>query len=95
LLKKSALFELIKVRPENETLRFWVPGCASGEEAFSLAILVREAMEAAKKRFEVQIFCTELDHAAIDAARSGQYPAGIAVDVSADRLERYFIRDDS
>jgi len=94
-LKKSALSELFKSRPDNYTFRFWVPGCASGEEVFSLAILMREAMEAAKMRFEVQIFGTDLDHASIEAARSGQYPAGIAVDVSAQSLERYFVRDDS
>jgi two-component system, chemotaxis family, CheB/CheR fusion protein len=94
-LKKSALSELLKSRSDNYTFRFWVAGCASGEEVFSLAILMREAMEAAKTRFEVQIFGTDLDNAAIGAARSGQYPAGIAVDVSPQRLERFFIRDDS
>jgi len=94
-LKKSALSKLLKSRPDNYLFRFWVPGCASGEEVFSLAILMREVMEAAKKRFEVQIFGTDLDHAAINTARSGEYPAGIAVDVSPQRLEHFFIRDDS
>lgn len=94
-LGKLAMSELLKSRPDTHTFRFWVPGCASGEEVFSMAILMQEVMAVAKTHREVQIFGTDLDYAAIDAARSSQYPAGIAVDVSAQRLERYFIREDS
>lgn len=94
VLAKSALPDLLRSRPDNYALRIWSPGCATGEEAYSLAILVREVMETMKRHVEVQIFGTDLDHAAIDVARNGQYPDGIAVDVSAPRLERCFVRED-
>lgn len=89
------LEKLAKERPENYALRAWVPGCATGEEAFSLAITLRECMDKVKRHFDVQVFGTDLDADAIEAARAGQYPDGIAVDVSPKRLERYFVREDS
>lgn len=88
------LEKLIRSRPENALIRVWVPGCASGEEAYSLAILLREAMDKTKRHLEVQIFGTDLDADAIETARAGQYPDGIAVDVSPERLERFFLRED-
>jgi two-component system CheB/CheR fusion protein len=94
-LARTMLPDLLKTRPDNYTLRVWVPGCASGEEVFSLAILLRECMESLKRRFDVQIFGTDLDSEAIDIARNGQYPDGIAVDVSPQRLERFFGREGS
>jgi two-component system, chemotaxis family, CheB/CheR fusion protein len=94
-LGKLAMSELLKSRPDTHTIRSWVPGCASGEEVYSIAILMREVMEAAKTHRPVQIFGTDLDPAVIRVARSGQYPAGTAVDVSAERLKRYFILEDS
>src|SRR5262245_3061718 len=86
--------ELLKPKSEDYALRFWVPGCATGEEAFSLAIVLRECMEKMNRHFSVQIFGTDLDAEAIETARSGQYPDGIAVDLSPKRLERYFVRED-
>jgi PAS domain S-box-containing protein len=94
-LGKLVMSELLESRTVAHTMRFWVPGCASGEEVFSIAILICEAMEAANTHRPVQIFGTDLDPAAIRAARGGQYPVGTAVDVSAERLERYFVREDS
>ena len=94
-LAKNALRELFRSRPENYTLRAWAPGCASGEEVYSLAMVFRECMHSLKRHFEVQIFGTDLDAAAIDTARNGQYPDGIAVDVSPERLEHNFLRDGS
>lgn len=88
------LDDLVKSRPEDYVLRVWIPGCATGEEAYSLAIMLREAMEASKKYFDVQIFGTDLDAEAIDTARAGQYPDGIASDIPAKRLDRYFVRDE-
>jgi two-component system, chemotaxis family, CheB/CheR fusion protein len=90
---KTTLTELLKSRPDNYTLRVWVPGCASGEEVYSLAIVLRECMESLKRRFEVQIFGTDLDSEAIDVARNGQYPDGIAVDVPPKRVVRDFVRE--
>jgi two-component system CheB/CheR fusion protein len=94
-LAKDFLPELLRSRPDNHVIRIWVPGCATGEEVYSIAILMREAIEASKRPFEVQIFGTDLDSEAIDMARSGQYPDGITLDCSEKRIERYFMREDN
>ncbi len=88
------LKKLLRSRPDNYTVRAWVPGCATGEEAFSLAIVLRECMDALNRHIDVQVFGTDLDADAIETARAGRYPEGIAVDVSPARLERYFTHDD-
>lgn len=78
---------------EGDPIRFWVPGCATGEEAYSLAMLVLE--EAARRDFrpEIQIFATDLDAGALSTAREGRFPASIEADVSDDRLRRFFLRE--
>ncbi|TFG59939.1 MAG: hypothetical protein E4H36_12920, partial [Spirochaetales bacterium] len=75
-------------------LRIWVAGCATGEEAYSLAILFTEAVEKTGKNFPLQIFATDLDGDAVTFARAGIYPEGISADVSEQRLDRFFIRED-
>lgn len=92
---RGPLEELVLSRPERSGLRVWVPGCATGEEVYSIAILISECMEKAKRRLEVQIFGTDLDAVAIETARTGRYPDGIAVDVSPERLKRYFAHDEN
>ena len=74
----SRLEERIKALPGDYTFRVWVPGCATGEEAYSLAILLQEIVERRERPLQVQIFATDLDDRAIDTARSGLYPEGIA-----------------
>lgn len=91
ILAHSALPEFVSNKPEGTPLRAWVPGCATGEEAYSLGILLAEVMEETKKHFDVQIFGTDLDRSAIDVARRGYYPAGISIDVSPQRLERFYL----
>jgi len=86
---------LIAACPDGHTLRAWVPGSATGEEAYSLAILLRECMTRLERPLDVQIFATDLDSTAIETARAGYYPDGIAVDVGAKRLERFFEREDN
>ena len=93
-LAKSALPALLKSRPDDYSFRIWAPGCATGQEVYSLAIVMRECIEAGKRPCDVQIFGTDLDNEAIEAARIGRYPEGISSDVSAQRLERFFTRDD-
>lgn len=93
-LGKTALKSLLNARPEDAVVRVWVPGCATGEEAFSLAILLRECADRMKKRFNFQVFATDLDNRAIETARAGVYPEGIAVDVSQERLARFFTKAD-
>ncbi len=91
-LKKEVLPALIS--GEQQTLRAWVAGCATGEEAYSLAILFAETLEKLKPRHKVtlQIFATDLDPQAIEKAREGIFPANIVTDVSAKRLERFFVK---
>jgi two-component system CheB/CheR fusion protein len=80
--------------PER-SVRFWVPGCSTGEEAYSLAILTREYLDELKQPFRVQVFATDIDAAAIEKARAGVYPDSIAADVSPERLSRFFTQEDS
>ena len=77
-------------------MRAWVPGCSTGEEAYSLAIVFKEAIEKFKQpgRFSLQVFATDLDNDAIGIARKGIFPSNIAADVSADRLNRFFSATD-
>ena len=75
-----------------EGVRVWVPGCATGEEAYSLAILFAEQMERAARQVKVQIFATDIDEAALQTARSGLYPAAIAGQLSQKRLAKFFIK---
>ena len=71
-------------------IRVWSPGCSTGEEAYSIAILLQERMEALKQSFKVQVFATDIDSQAIATARAGLYPASIAADISPERLARFF-----
>ena len=92
----SALRNLLATRTRSRPTipsRVWVPGCSTGEEAYSIAILIREYMDQAKKPLSVQIFATDLDPDAIDVARAGLYPMGIAQDLSPRRLKRFFTRE--
>jgi len=82
-------------KPANEPIRVWVPGCATGEEAYSIAMLLREQMDLMKKSFGVHIFATDIERKAIETARAGVYPAGIAADVSPKRLARFFTLQNS
>ena len=81
----------------GQALRGWVAGCSTGEEAYSLAMTFREAVERQKPRasFTLQIFATDLDRDAVDQARLGYYPANIATDVTPGRLSRFFVREKS
>ncbi len=79
--------------PDDYTFRVWVPGCATGEEAYSLAILLQEVLERLKRPLLTQIFATDLDERAILKARAGSYPEGITADVNAERLARFFARN--
>jgi two-component system CheB/CheR fusion protein len=91
-LAREVLPKLLDNRAAHETVRIWVPGCATGEEAYSLAILVREQLERISTPPEVQIFATDIDERALQIGRQGSYPAGIADDLSAERLQRFFVK---
>ncbi len=85
-----------QISSQDSILRAWIPGCSTGEEAYSLAIVFKEALEKSNPHGgpSLQIFATDIDADAIDIARKGLFPANIAADVSPDRLNRYFISSD-
>jgi two-component system CheB/CheR fusion protein len=92
-LYKEALPRLFADKPENYVFRIWIPGCASGEEAYSLVMLFHEYMDEIKQDFRLQIYATDIDDDAIASARAGTYPENIAIDVSPDRLRRFFVKE--
>jgi two-component system CheB/CheR fusion protein len=89
-LAERAIGPLMENKTADTPLRLWVPGCSTGEEAYSLAILLLEALEALEKFFEIKIFATDVNEDAISTARSGVYPETISADVSGERLRRFF-----
>ena len=95
-LRKQAFPALLADRTPGQTLRAWVPGCSTGEEAYSLAIAFREAADSltSKGRFAMQVFATDLDRDAIEKARQGFFPENIAADVSPERLNRFFTKEE-
>ncbi|GET34521.1 chemotaxis protein CheR [Prolixibacter bellariivorans] len=94
-LKEKVFPTLIKELPEGHVIRAWVPACSTGEEAYSLAIIFKEAMEKVNshKNLTLQIFATDLDHDAIDKARKGFFASNIAADVSSERIQKFFNRE--
>jgi two-component system CheB/CheR fusion protein len=95
-LKMTVITDYINKLPEGSMLRAWVPGCSTGEEAYSLAIVFKEATEKINPtgRFSLQVFATDLDNDAVEIARKGIFPPNIAADVSSDRLNRFFSATD-
>ena len=93
-LGTRALAHLVKGRDVDTPIRVWVPGCATGEEAYSIAILFAEQIAAEQSPCRVQIFATDVDEQALDAARGGSYPESIALDVTPPRLQRFFTHED-
>jgi two-component system CheB/CheR fusion protein len=89
-LEEQVIPALFEGRPAGAAVRVWSVGCSTGEEAYSLAILLVERMEALKQAYMVQVFATDIDSRAIATARAGLYPASIAADLSPERLTRFF-----
>jgi two-component system CheB/CheR fusion protein len=95
-LQKKAIPALLAERPAGGVLRAWVPGCSTGEEAYSLAMVFREVLAEVRptRSYSLQIFATDLDKDSIERARQGSFPTNIASDVSADRLGRFFVKEE-
>jgi two-component system, chemotaxis family, CheB/CheR fusion protein len=89
-LESLAVAALISENSQDSTLRVWVAGCSTGEEAYSIAILLQERMEQQKKNIRLMIFATDIDARAIGTARGGVYPKSIESDVSPERLSKFF-----
>ncbi|MFT5286445.1 MAG: two-component system CheB/CheR fusion protein [Planctomycetota bacterium] len=90
VLEDQVIPALFARRPSGAVIRAWSTGCSTGEEAYSLAILMAERMEELRISFAVQVFATDIDPGAIATARTGIYPASITADVSPERLARFF-----
>ena len=92
-IQKQVIPQLFVGKAAGTSIRIWVPGCSTGEEAYSIAILIRECMEELKGNFKVQIFATDIDREAINHARAGIYPSSIVADVSPERLAQFFYEE--
>lgn len=90
-LRQKAIIPLVQTKGAAETIRAWVPGCSSGEEAYSLAMLLLEEVETATKRCPVQVFATDIDEEALQTARIGVYTGAVVDDIGPNRLARFFI----
>ena len=90
LLEEQVIPQLFKRKSPGSTIRVWTTGCSTGEEAYSLTILMVEQIAALKQNLTVQVFATDINSIAIDTARMGVYPVSIAADMSAERLARFF-----
>ena len=95
-LQEEALPAVLKGKSKNSSFRVWIPGCSTGEEAYSVAIAITECLEHMKlnSMVKAQIFATDIDKDAVDRARQGMYLPTIAADVSPERLERFFRKED-
>ena len=89
-LQTNLFPKILERQPPSIPIRIWVPGCATGEEAYSMAIALSEVMRASSKKLPIQIFASDLSASVLQIAREGFYPNGIATDVSTERLARYF-----
>jgi two-component system CheB/CheR fusion protein len=92
-LSKLVIPKLFEGRGADDTIRIWVPGCATGEEVFSIAMLVREHIDSLTAIPRVQIFATDIDEHALGVARAARYPEALLDSVSAERRERFFTAD--
>ena len=90
----GVLAPLFEGKGPDECVRAWIPGCSTGEEAYSLAMLLREQLDRLPVRPRLQIFATDIDEAALTIARGGRYPAPLLKDVAGPRRERFFTNHD-
>ena len=95
ILSEKAIPQMLKGGVKGNVVRVWVSGCSTGEEAYSIAIILQERLEELKQKgsFKIQIFATDIDKDAINKARQGVYASNIAADVSPERLQRFFLKE--
>jgi len=87
---KAAMMEVVEAKRSGETVRIWVAGCSTGEEAYSIAMIADECLQETSKVIELKIFATDLEQTYLDVATTGTYPESISSEVSEDRRRRYF-----
>jgi len=94
LFEREVVQKVVREKADDEPIRVWVPGCATGEEAYSIGMLFLEQLEALRKHCPLQIFASDIDEQGLAVARTGAYPVNIAADVSAERLRQFFNKRD-
>ena len=94
-LKENLKKTIFGPNSEKDELRVWVTACSSGEEVYSIGIILKELMEETGKNLHIQIFGSDINEEAINVARTGEYPLAIVEDVDAKRLDRYFIKQEN
>jgi two-component system CheB/CheR fusion protein len=92
-LEARVIPRILEGKGADDTVRVWVPGCATGEEVYSIAILLREGMDKLRATPKVQVFATDIDEPALAVARAARYPAGLLDGVAPERLQRFFTAD--
>ena len=90
-LEREVIPKLVANKPSGSTIRVWSPGCSTGEEPYSLAVLLRERLDTLQRSVGVQLFATDLSPQSVVTARAGRYAPSIAADISPERLERNFV----
>ena len=94
-LKRLVFPAIVNAQPDGRPVRVWVPGCSTGQEAYSIAMALLEFLDTTPVKRSIQIFATDLGHpAALEQARAGLYPANIEAEVSPDRLQRFFTKEE-
>jgi two-component system CheB/CheR fusion protein len=93
-LAKEVIPDLVRDHPLDRPLRIWIAGCSSGEETYSLAMLLREQIDESNREIKLQIFASDVDSEAVASARDGRYPQSIEREVSPERLARFFTLED-
>jgi chemotaxis methyl-accepting protein methylase len=93
ILQQDVIRPLVERKEAHAELRAWVPGCATGEEAYSLGIMLIEAVQAARKRCDIRVFASDVDQGGLALARAGLYPEAIAADLTPERLRRFFVHE--
>lgn len=93
VLRADVLPRLFQDRPDSDSIRVWAPGCATGEEAYSLAMLLQEASSQTPYQLPFQVFATDIDERAVAIARNGLYPEPIIADVEPARVRQFFTKD--
>jgi two-component system CheB/CheR fusion protein len=95
VLQEKVIPLLLEGRSLDRVLRVWVPGCSTGEEAYSIAMVFRDVIGELKQNYRVQVFATEIDNNALEVARRGEFPESISVDVPIKYLRKFFTKEDN
>ena len=93
LLEKSIIPDLIQQHETDDPIRIWVPGCSTGEEAYSIAMLFREALTTLNRTVKLQVFASDVDPDAVATAREGFYTETVVAQIAPERVKRYFMRE--